>query len=217
MTRTELASMIDHTLLRPDAGPFDIETICGESIEYGFASVCINPIWVSYANSILNEAGPFVCSVVGFPLGATNCMAEETAGAVENGASEIDMVMPAGYLKNGDTLKVAEFIRGVVNAASGRPVKVIIETCLLTDHEKILACNIAMDNGAAWVKTSTGFGSAGAKAEDVALMHKAVNGRIGVKASGGIRTLEDALLMINAGAGRLGCSRSIDIVEALES
>ena len=208
--------MIDHTLLRPDAGPFDIETICVESIEYGFASVCINPIWVSQANVILKEARPFVCSVAGFPLGATNCMAEETARAVENGASEIDMVMPVGYLKNGDILKVAECIRGVVDAASGRPVKVIIETCLLTDDEKILACNISMDNGAAWVKTSTGFSSAGAKAEDVALMHEAVKGRIGVKASGGIRTLEEALSMINAGAGRLGCSRSIDIVEALE-
>ncbi len=216
MTRSELASMIDHTLLRPDVGQFDIETICGESIEYGFASVCINPIWVPLANVVLKEEKPFVCSVVGFPLGATNCMDEETAKAVENGASEIDMVMPAGYLKNGNTLKVAECIRDVVNTASGIPVKVIIETCLLTDPEKILACNIAMDNGAAWVKTSTGFGSAGAKVEDVALMHKAVKGRIGVKASGGIRTLQDALSMINAGAGRLGCSRSIDIVEALE-
>ncbi len=216
MTRAELASMIDHTLLRPDAGPFDIETICGESIEYGFASVCINPIWVSFANGILNKAKPCVCSVVGFPLGATNCMVEETARAVENGAGEIDMVMPVGYLKNGNILKVAEFIQGVVNAASGRPVKVILETCLLTDHEKILACDIAKDSGAAWVKTSTGFGSAGAKVADVALMHKAVKGRMGVKASGGIRTLEDALSMISAGAGRLGCSRSIDIVEALE-
>lgn len=216
MTRTELASMIDHTLLRSDAGPFDIETVCNESIEYGFASVCINPIWVSFANVILKGAEPFVCSVVGFPLGATNCMVEETAGAIKNGASEIDMVMPVGYLKSGDTQKVAEFISGVINAASGRPVKVIIETCLLTDREKILACNIAMDNGAAWVKTSTGFGSAGAKTEDVALMYKAVKGMIGVKASGGIRTLEDALSMIKAGAGRLGCSRSIDIVEALD-
>lgn len=217
MTRTELASMIDHTLLRPNAGQFDIEAICAESIEYGFASVCINPIWVPIANGILNEASPFVCSVVGFPLGATTCMAEETARAIEDGASEIDMVMPAGYLKDRNTLKVAESVQDVVNTASGTPVKVIIETCLLTDPEKTLACIIAMDNGAAWVKTSTGFSSAGAKAEDVVLMHKAVNGRIGVKASGGIRTLEDALSMINSGAGRLGCSRSIDIVEALES
>lgn len=216
MTRFELASMIDHTLLKPDAGPGDIERICEESIKYRFASACVNPIWVSLASGILSGATPFVCSVIGFPLGATNCMAEETVKALDNGAGEIDMVMPVGYLKNGEILKVSECIREVVNAACGIPVKVILETCLLTDSEKILACGISCDQGAAWVKTSTGFGSGGATVADVSLMKEAVNGKLGVKASGGIRTLRVALAMIGAGASRLGCSRSVDIMETLD-
>ncbi len=216
MTRSELASIIDHTLLKPDAVPDDIKRLCGEAIRYGFYSACINPLWVSLASAILKGSSPIVCSVIGFPLGATNCMGQEADRAVTLGAGELDMVIPIGYLKAGDISKTSDCIKGVVRASSGKPVKVILETCLLTDEEKILACRIAMDSGASWVKTSTGFSSGGATVYDVTLMRNTVGEAIGVKASGGIRTLTDALAMIEAGAGRLGCSRSIEIVESLD-
>lgn len=215
MTRSELASIIDHTLLKPDTVPDDIERLCEEAIRYGFYSVCINPVWVSFASEILIESGPLVCSVLGFPLGATNCMREEAAKAVDSGAGELDMVIPLGYLKSGNITDTARCIQDVVRASSGNPVKVIIETCLLTDEEKVLACRIAMDSGASWVKTSTGFSSGGATVSDVVLMRSTVGEALGVKASGGIRTLASALAMIEAGAGRLGCSGSIEIIESL--
>lgn len=207
--------MIDHTLLRPDAGPGDIRKLCNEALEYRFASACVNPVWVPAARECLGDAGPMVCSVVGFPLGATNCIGEETSRAVADGADEIDMVIPVGHMKAGETSVVASRIAEVVGAASGRPVKVIIETCLLTDSEKILACRIAEEEGASWVKTSTGFGSGGATIEDVRLMRDTVRSEIGVKASGGIRNLTDALSMIDAGAGRLGTSSGIAIISEL--
>jgi deoxyribose-phosphate aldolase len=207
--------MIDHTLLRPDATGTDIERLCLETLEHGFASACVNPIWVSLASGLLKDGKPLVCSVIGFPLGASTCMAEEAEKAVEQGAGELDMVIPLGFLKSGMTEDVAVRINDVVRASSGRPVKVIIETCLLSDSEKRLACRIAMDCGASWVKTSTGFGSGGATVQDVALMKEVVGNNLGVKASGGIRTLDDALQMLNAGASRLGCSRSVQIIDSL--
>ncbi len=216
LTRSELALLIDHTLLRPDAVPDDIERLCEEAIRYGFYSVCINPLWVPLAFEILRNKEPIVCSVIGFPLGSTNCMGPEAEEAVSLGAGELDMVIHLGYLKDGNIRKVSASIRDVVLASRKKPVKVIIETCLLTHEEKILACRIAMDSGASWVKTSTGFSTGGATVSDVTLMRDTVGEALGVKASGGIRTLEDALVMIEAGAGRLGCSRSIDIVEALD-
>jgi len=215
LTRSELASIIDHTLLKPQTVSDDIERLCREAIRFGFFSACINPIWVPLASALLTESEPIVCSVIGFPLGATNCMSEEAEKAVNNGADELDMVIPIGYLKGGYIKETAGCIRDVVHASSGKPVKVILETCLLTDEEKILACRIAMDSGASWVKTSTGFSTGGATAADVALMRSTVEEALGVKASGGIRTLSNALAMIAAGAGRLGCSRSVEIVESL--
>lgn len=216
MTRSELASIIDHTLLRPDAIPYDIERLCEEAIRYGFYSACINPLWVSLASAILRRSRPIVCSVIGFPLGATNCMGQEAERAVDLGACELDMVIPIGHLKSGNIKGTSACIKDVVRASSGKPVKVILETCILTDEEKILACRIAMDSGASWVKTSTGFSSGGATVSDVALMRSTVGESLGVKASGGIRTLTDALVMVEAGASRLGCSGSIDIVESLD-
>ncbi|MEN8208113.1 MAG: deoxyribose-phosphate aldolase [Candidatus Fermentibacteria bacterium] len=216
MTRVELASLIDHTLLKPDAVPDDIERLCLEVIEYGFYSACINPLWIPLASAILRESGSVVCSVIGFPLGATNCMGTEAAEAVDLGAGELDMVLPIGQLKCGNIRETSATVQDVVRASSGKPVKVILETCLLTDEEKILACRIAMDSGASWVKTSTGFSSGGATATDVALMRSTVGEALGVKASGGIRTLADALVMLEAGAARLGCSGSVEIVESLD-
>jgi deoxyribose-phosphate aldolase len=216
LTRSELASLIDHTLLLPNAVPNDIERLCEEAIQYGFYSACINPLWVSLAAAILRGSRPIICSVIGFPLGATNCMGQEADRAVHLGAGELDMVIPIGYLKSGDIRQTSACIQEVVRASSGKPVKVIIETCLLTDEEKILACRIAMDSGASWVKTSTGFSTGGATVSDVTLMRDTVGDALGVKASGGIRTLEDAFVMIEAGATRLGCSGSVDIVESLD-
>ncbi len=215
MDRRELASKIDHTLLRPEAGPEDIERLCAEALEHGFATVCVNPAWVARAAGLLVDGDSGVCSVVGFPLGATLCMAGETERAVADGADEIDMVIPVGHLRAGMLDHVSLTIGDVVDAAAGRPVKVIIETCLLAEDEKVTACRLALGAGASWVKTSTGYSSGGATAADVRLMREAVGGEIGVKASGGIRTLQDALAMLEAGAGRLGCSRSIGIVASL--
>lgn len=215
MDRITLASMIDHTLLKPEARRSDIEELCMQTLEYGFASACVNPLWVSLASDLLRDGNPLVCSVVGFPLGASVTMAHEAAKAVDQGAGELDMVIPVGLLKSGMTAETAEIIGEVVKASSGVPVKVILEACLLTDEEKVLACMLAMDSGASWVKTSTGFGGGGATVADVALMRSVVGDELGVKASGGIGTLEQAISMIEAGAGRLGCSRSIRIIESI--
>lgn len=215
MDRAGLASLIDHTLLRPDASKNDVAELCRESIRYGFASSCVNPLWVGLTSELLTGRAPMVCSVVGFPLGASLCAAFEAERAVEDGADELDMVLPAGLLKSGLYTRAEEAVRDVVKASSGRPVKVILETCLLTRDEKVAACEIAIEGGASWVKTSTGFGSGGATAADVMLLRSTVGDRLGVKASGGIRTLENALEMINAGAGRLGCSSSPSIIDSM--
>ncbi len=210
----ELAKWIDHTLLKPDATREQIEKICDEAIEYGFASVCINPTWVPLAYRKLRGYSPKVCTVVGFPLGATfpEIKAKETERAVEEGADEIDMVINIGALKSGDYALVEHDIRSVVRAAGRRIVKVIIETCLLTDEEKVKACTIAMHAGANFVKTSTGFSKGGATVKDVALMRKVVGGKLGVKASGGVRSYEEACKMVEAGATRIGASASVAIV-----
>jgi deoxyribose-phosphate aldolase len=208
----DLASVIDHTLLKPDATGDQIRKLCLEAVEYGFCSVCVNPVWVPLCAGELREHRPIVCSVAGFPLGATPMAAGEAEWAVSRGAGEIDMVLPVGLLKAGDRRGVLRSIEEVVKAVQGTPVKVILETCLLTREEKILACRLSEEAGAAFVKTSTGFAGGGATVEDIALMSETVGGRLGVKASGGIRTREDALAMIGAGATRIGASSSIAIV-----
>ncbi|RLD09560.1 deoxyribose-phosphate aldolase, partial [candidate division KSB1 bacterium] len=210
----ELAKWIDHTLLKPDATKEQIEKVCDEAIEYNFASVCINPTWVPLAYRKLRGHSPKVVTVIGFPLGATypQVKAKETELAIEYGADEVDMVINIGALKSGDYALVEHDIRSVVRAARRHIVKVIIEACLLTDEEKVTACTIAMHAGANFVKTSTGFSKGGATVKDVALMRKVVGSRLGVKASGGVRTYEEACKMVEAGATRIGASASVAIV-----
>ncbi|MBN1433491.1 deoxyribose-phosphate aldolase [Candidatus Fermentibacterales bacterium] len=204
--------MIDHTLLRADATSSDIERLCGEAIEHSFCSVCVNPCMVELASSLLEGSGVLVCSVVGFPLGAGLCKAVEASMAVRLGAGEIDMVASISGILEGRTDEVRREVEDVVGASGGKPVKLIIETCLLSREQKLLGCDVAMEAGAAFVKTSTGFGAGGATVEDVRLLRERCAGRIGVKASGGIRTLDDALAMVEAGATRLGCSGSVQIM-----
>jgi deoxyribose-phosphate aldolase len=211
-----IASRIDHTLLGTGATGSDIRLLCREAVQWGFRSVCVNPSWVRLASGLLAGEYPFACSVAGFPLGATTVKPAEAARAVEDGAGEIDMVMCVGLFLSGDSGAVETDIREVVQACAPVPVKVILETCLLTDRQKTEACSIAENAGAAWVKTSTGFGTGGATVHDVRLLRGSVGSSVGVKASGGIRTGAQALAMLNAGAGRLGCSRSVDIVMELE-
>lgn len=208
------ASMIDHTLLAPDATAEQIESLCLEAKKYGFASVCVNPSWVKYCHSLLQDTSVKVCTVIGFPLGATTSKTKafETKNAIENGADEIDMVINIGLLKARDYEQVQEDIQQVVDAAMGRTVKVIIETCLLTEEEKVKACELAVNAGAHFVKTSTGFSTGGATAEDVQLMRKTVGKDCGVKASGGIRSLSDMKKMIEAGANRIGASSGVKII-----
>ncbi|MDI9370907.1 MAG: deoxyribose-phosphate aldolase [Synergistaceae bacterium] len=209
----DLAKYIDHTLLKPDATPADVSKLCAEAREFGFASVCVNGGFVRQVARELKGSGVMTCSVVGFPLGSgtTGSKAFEASEAVENGASEIDMVIAVGRLLSGDEEYVREDIRAVVEASGGAPVKVIIETCLLTDGQKEIACRLAGEAGARFVKTSTGFSSGGATVEDVALMRRVVGDRLGVKASGGIRSRKDAERMIAAGASRIGASASVRI------
>lgn len=211
-----IASYIDHTLLKPETTKDQVMKLCVEAREYGFASVCINPAFVELAASILKNSNAKVCTVVGFPLGAntTALKVAETKQAIRDGAEEIDMVINIGALKAGDTKLVEEDIRAVVDAAEGNLVKVIIETCLLTHEEKILACQLSEKTGAHFVKTSTGFSSGGATVEDVTLMKTVVGERLGVKASGGIRDLSTAQSMIQAGATRIGSSNSVVIVNS---
>lgn len=208
-----LAGRIDHTLLGAAATSSEIIRVCQEAREHGFASVCVNSRWVPLVAAELAGSGVLTCSVVGFPLGAmaSHAKAEETAFAVAAGADEIDMVISVGDLKEGNLSGVLHDIGAVVTAAQGRPVKVIIETCLLDDVEKAIACEIAARAGAAYVKTSTGMSTGGATAADVALMRAVVGDDLGVKASGGIRTTADAAAMIAAGADRIGASASIAI------
>ena len=213
-TSDDLAGRIDHTLLKADATQPAVETLCAEARENGFASVCVNTRWVPLAAETLADSEVMVCTVVGFPLGAMSRRgkAAETAVAVEEGADEVDMVIDLGGLLSGDYAAVYEDIVSVVDAARPIPVKVILETALLTDEQKAIACLLAVRAGLAYVKTSTGFGGGGATADDIALMRAAVGDELGVKASGAIRTREDAETMIAAGADRVGASASVAIV-----
>jgi deoxyribose-phosphate aldolase len=213
----DIAKMIDHTLLKPDATQQEIAQLCFEARKYGFASVCVNPAWVPLCAELLKGSPVKVCTVIGFPLGATapEVKAFETENAIRQGATEIDMVINVGALKARDLELVARDIRGVVNAAHahGIIVKVIIETVLLNDEEKKIACLISKEAGADFVKTSTGFAGGGATVADVALMRKTVGPQMGVKASGGVRTYEDAESMIKAGATRIGASAGVKIIQ----
>lgn len=220
ITRRQLAAMIDHTLLKPTATSEEISRLCREARQHGFAAVCVNSCYVSLARKLLAGTGVKICAVAGFPLGAvaTAAKAFEAAEAVKAGASEIDMVINIGALKEGKPDAVLNDIRSVVDATTAvNPqalVKVIIETCYLTGEEKVTACRLARDAGACFVKTSTGFGGGGAIVEDVALMRAAVGPEMGVKASGGIKTAEQALAMIEAGASRIGTSSGVQILES---
>jgi len=213
----DLAKMIDHTLLKPDATQEQIAQLCFEARKYGFASVCINPTWVELCAKLLEGSPVKVCTVIGFPLGATapEVKAFETQNALDHGASEIDMVINIGALKARDLELVAGDIRGVVTTAHARGaiVKVIIEAVLLSDEEKTIACLLSKEAGADFVKTSTGFASGGATVHDVALMRKTVGPEMGVKAAGGVRTFEDAEKMIQAGATRIGASAGVKILQ----
>ena len=213
----KLARMIDHTLLKPDATQQEVAQLCFEARKYGFASVCINPTWVSLCSQLLQGSPVKVCTVIGFPLGATapEVKAFEAQTAIEQGASEIDMVINIGALKARDLEMVAKDIRGVVavSHAHNAIVKVIIETVLLTDEEKTIACLLSKEAGADFVKTSTGFAGGGATVKDVALMRRTVGPGMGVKASGGVRTFEDAENMIKAGATRIGASAGVKIIQ----
>lgn len=211
----DVAPFIDHTLLKPDATRSQIERLCDEAVRYKFYAVCVNPFWVPYCSRSLKGKKVKVCTVAGFPLGAVDSRTKEfeAMNAIERGADEVDMVINIGALKSGDRKVVEEDVRSVIRTCKGTAVvKVIIETCLLSDDEKVLACEIAKDAGADFVKTSTGFSSAGATAEDVALMRRVVGSTMGVKASGGIRTFEDAKRMLLSGATRIGASASVRIV-----
>ena len=211
----DIRKMIDHTLLKPDATAEAIEKLCDEAMEHGFKSVCVNPARVALASGLLKGSGVLTCCVVGFPLGATlsEVKAFETNAAIDAGADEVDMVINIGAAKDGNWKAVEDDIRAVVEAAAKRAlVKVIIETCLLTDEEKVRACECAMAAGADFVKTSTGFSTGGANAHDVALMRSVVGDKLGVKASGGVRTPEDAETFIKAGASRLGASNGVKLL-----
>lgn len=210
----ELNRMIDHTLLKANATRTQIEKLCDEALEYNFASVCVNTCWVPLAHEKLAGSDVKTCCVVGFPLGAmlTEAKAAETRLAVEAGADEVDMVINIGWLLDGEYDAVRDDIAAVVRAADGKCVKVIIEACLLTDEQKVKACELSVDAGATFVKTSTGFSTGGATVADVALMRKTVGDRCLVKAAGGIHTADEARAMVEAGADRLGCSAGIQIM-----
>jgi deoxyribose-phosphate aldolase len=220
-TTSELAQMIDHTLLKPEAKPGQIDRLCSEARQYGFASVCVNPVHVRRCAKALRGSAVKVSTVIGFPLGANTSEVKgfEAAKAIQDGATELDMVINVGALKAGELAQVRQDIRHVVNAASasGALVKAIIEACLLTDEEKVTACQLAHQAGADYVKTSTGFSTGGATFEDVTLMRRTVGSEMGVKAAGGVRTLADARRMIEAGASRLGSSVGVKIVLEMDS
>lgn len=217
ITKKELASYIDHTLLKPDASRAQILEVCKEAKEYHFASVCVNSCWIPLVASELQGSGVAPCTVIGFPLGAclTSVKVKEAVDSIASGAEEIDMVINVGAVKSCEWDIVRSDIAAVNEVKGNAKLKVIIETCLLTDEEKVRVCEIAKEVGVDFVKTSTGFSTGGATAEDVALMRKTVGENIGVKASGGVRTLDDALAMIKAGASRLGASAGVKIVNGL--
>ncbi|MBQ6331561.1 MAG: deoxyribose-phosphate aldolase [Clostridia bacterium] len=212
----DLAKYIDHTLLKPESTRADIARVCEEAKHYNTASVCVNPCWIGFVAEQLKGTDIKPCCVIGFPLGATlpEVKAYETAAAIRDGAKEVDMVINVGALRGAEFETVYEDIKAVVDAAAGKAlVKVIIETCLLTDEQKVIACKLAKHAGADYVKTSTGFSTGGAKVEDIRLMRETVGPEMGVKASGGVRTKADAEAMIAAGASRIGASSSKKIIE----
>lgn len=211
----KLNKYIDHTILKPETTKEQVAQILAEAKEYDFASVCVNPTWVAYAAQELKDSDVKVCTVIGFPLGANTpaLKAFETKDAIENGADEIDMVINIGALKSKNDELVLEDIQAVVAASGDKLVKVIIETCLLTEEEKVKACQLSKEAGADFVKTSTGFSTGGATVEDVALMRKTVGPDMGVKASGGARSYEDAIAFIEAGATRIGASSGVAIMK----
>ncbi len=213
-TPASLAAYIDHTFLKPEGSAADIKKICAEAREHHFASVCVNPSYIKLVAEELSGSGVTPCCVVGFPFGThtPEAKAAETAQAVADGAREVDMVLNVGAVKSGDWALVERDIAAVVQAAGEAGVKVILENCLLTDEEKVRACEISKQVGAAFVKTSTGYSTGGATAHDVALMRKTVGPDVGVKASGGVRTYEDAVAMLEAGANRLGASAGVQII-----
>lgn len=215
--KKQLAKMIDHTILKPYATQSDIERLCDEAVRYGFAAVCVNPTYVSLASKVLKGSGVKVAAVIGFPLGANTpkVKAYEAEVAIADGAEELDMVINIGALKSGDFPLVREDILAVVQVAhkGNALLKVIIEACYLTNDEKVKVCQIILELGCDFVKTSTGFGDYGAKVTDVELLRKLVGNQMGVKAAGGIGTYEDALKMVKAGASRLGASSGIRILE----
>ncbi|WP_427340589.1 deoxyribose-phosphate aldolase [Caloranaerobacter sp. DY30410] len=215
-----IASMIDHTILKPDTTKDKVKKVCEEAKKYGFASVCVNPYYVKYVKELLEGSEVKVTSVIGFPLGSNTkeVKAFEASQAIKDGADELDMVINIGALKDKEYDVVREDIKAVVDAAKGKAiVKVIIETCLLTEEEKVMACKLAKEAGADFVKTSTGFSTGGATVEDVRLMRETVGEEMGVKASGGVRDLETAKAMIEAGATRIGASSSVAIVEGTKA
>ena len=211
----DYAKMIDHTLLKPEATKEQVKNLCEEAVQYGFHSVCVNSSFVYYCAELLKDSDVKVCTVIGFPLGAmsTAGKAAEAQAAVADGAEELDMVIHVGMIKSGDWDYVKQDIASVVEAAGDKAVvKVILETCLLTDEEKRKACMICKEAGASFVKTSTGFSNGGATVKDVALMREAGGSDMGVKASGGIRSFQDARAMVEAGADRIGASSGIAII-----
>ncbi|MGX7149530.1 deoxyribose-phosphate aldolase [Enterococcus ureasiticus] len=209
-----IAKMIDHTALKPETTKDMIVKLCQEAKEYQFASVCVNPYWVKLSSTELKGSGVDVCTVIGFPLGAntSETKAFETKNAIANGATEVDMVINVGALKSGDLETVEADIRAVVEASGNVLVKVILETCLLTKEEIVTVSELSVKAGADFVKTSTGFSTGGATTEDITLMRKTVGPDVGVKASGGVRTKEEVLAMIEAGASRIGASAGVSIV-----
>ena len=215
----KLNKYIDHTILKPETTQEQVEKILSEAKEYDFASVCVNPTWVSLAAESLKDSDVKVCTVIGFPLGANTSAVKafETEDAIANGADEIDMVINIGALKAGNDALVLDDIKAVVDASGDKLVKVIIEACLLTDEEKERACQLSKEAGADYVKTSTGFSTGGATVADVALMRKTVGPDMGVKASGGARSYEDAIAFIEAGASRIGASSGVAIMNGAQA
>lgn len=215
----KLNKYIDHTILKPETTQEQVEKILVEAKEYDFASVCVNPTWVALAAESLKDSDVKVCTVIGFPLGANTPAVKtfETKDAISNGADEIDMVINIGALKTGNYDLVLEDIKAVVAASGDKLVKVIIEACLLTDDEKVKACQLSQEAGADYVKTSTGFSTGGATVADVALMRKTVGPDMGVKASGGARSYEDAIAFIEAGASRIGASSGVAIMNGAQA
>lgn len=217
---SDIAKLIDHTALKADTTRATIETLCQEAREYHFASVCVNPTWIELSAQLLKGADVKVCTVIGFPLGASTpeTKAFETNDAIEKGATEVDMVINIGALKDKNDELIKRDIKSVVDAAKGKALtKVIIETSLLTEEEKIRACKLAVEAGSDFVKTSTGFSTGGATVEDIALMRKTVGPNIGVKASGGVRDTKGAESLVKAGATRIGASSGVSIVKGEKS